>query len=189
MFCNFGFPRAIKSDNEPTFKLTKFVTFLSSFGIQHLTSSAHHHKGNSIAERFLRTLRERLRFYDVSNNTIYMCVFAHNNTKHTTTNMSPMSIILNTQPHPITGSPIHAKLNDMLDLFKTTTPQEQVTNSNLLHEGEKQKNTPQYEGPYIVVKHIYGDTYMIRKITGKGRMTGKELKINAEMLKKESISN
>uniref|UniRef100_A0A0N5BET5 RNA-directed DNA polymerase n=1 Tax=Strongyloides papillosus TaxID=174720 RepID=A0A0N5BET5_STREA len=54
MFCNFGFPQTIRSDNGPTFKSTKFVAFLKELGIQHLTSSAHHHKGKSIAERFIR---------------------------------------------------------------------------------------------------------------------------------------
>ena len=56
----FGVPRCILTDGAPFFKNDLATAFASRFHIERRFSTPHHHEGNGIAERMIRTLQEKL---------------------------------------------------------------------------------------------------------------------------------
>lgn len=56
----YGPPKVLISDNEPSFTSGVFNGFLKKFNIEHWTALSYHPQGNSPVERFHRTLKESL---------------------------------------------------------------------------------------------------------------------------------
>ena len=61
LFCTYGLPQYIVSDNGTAFVSGEFEQFLKSCGIGHLKSATYHPMGNSLVERFHRTLKSRIK--------------------------------------------------------------------------------------------------------------------------------
>ena len=60
IFARFGVPRVIVSDNGPQFVSEEFKAFCKMNLIQHITSTPYHAKTNGLAERAVRTFKERM---------------------------------------------------------------------------------------------------------------------------------
>ena len=46
MFCKFGYPEQVVTDNGPQFTAEEFATFMSSCGIKHIRSAPYHPSTN-----------------------------------------------------------------------------------------------------------------------------------------------
>lgn len=61
LFCNFGFPEVLVSDNGPQFTSKIFKDFLESNGVTHRTSAPFHPSTNGQAERNVQTIKKLLK--------------------------------------------------------------------------------------------------------------------------------
>ena len=83
-------------DNAPNFKSREFQDFLLQKGTQHSFSSPYYPQGNSIVERFMRTLRSAFAIYTDTfqiNNWDVFCpsvALAYNTISHASTKHTPM---------------------------------------------------------------------------------------------------
>ncbi|XP_063878133.1 uncharacterized protein K02A2.6-like [Scylla paramamosain] len=60
-FAHFGFPRALVTDNAPTFKSEEFQSWCKERGITHLTGAPYHPVKNVAAERLVQTFKQAFR--------------------------------------------------------------------------------------------------------------------------------
>ncbi|KAL0213618.1 hypothetical protein P9112_005802 [Eukaryota sp. TZLM1-RC] len=60
VFCMFGLPESIRTDNGPEFDNRLFAALLKSLHIKHTFSYPHHHESNGLAERRNRDIRSTL---------------------------------------------------------------------------------------------------------------------------------
>ncbi|XP_008486095.1 uncharacterized protein K02A2.6-like [Diaphorina citri] len=60
LFCNFGFPEVLVSDNGPQFTSKVFKDFLEGNGVTHKTSAPFHPSTNGQAERYVQTIKKLL---------------------------------------------------------------------------------------------------------------------------------
>ena len=61
VFCDFGIPRIVQSDNGKEFKNSNMKNLAQSLGFHHRFSTPYHPRGNGIAERFVQTATEIIR--------------------------------------------------------------------------------------------------------------------------------
>ncbi|KAL1460267.1 hypothetical protein WDU94_012188 [Cyamophila willieti] len=61
LFCTFGIPTTLVSDNGPQFKSSLFEAFLENNGVCHRTSAPYHPSTNGQAERFVQTIKKSLK--------------------------------------------------------------------------------------------------------------------------------
>jgi hypothetical protein len=97
---HFGIPKSVLSDNAPEFKCVIFAETLNAYGIKQLSSTPGHSQGNSITERCIGTLQDRLASAtgDTSNKeewdvVLPAVVFAINTSVHTTTRYTPYELM------------------------------------------------------------------------------------------------
>jgi transposase InsO family protein len=91
IFCTFGIPRIIVSDNGPQFTAGDFERFCKQHCIHHITSAPYHPRTNGLAERFIRTFKTRMRASHTGTVTsrLQQVLFSYRNTPHTTLGKSP----------------------------------------------------------------------------------------------------
>lgn len=68
MFCRYGYPEQVVSDNEPQFTAEEFAIFMRSCGVKHARSAPYHPSTNGLAERFvqsMKSLNTRARMFSV----------------------------------------------------------------------------------------------------------------------------
>uniref|UniRef100_A0A0N5C2Q0 Reverse transcriptase domain-containing protein n=1 Tax=Strongyloides papillosus TaxID=174720 RepID=A0A0N5C2Q0_STREA len=116
------------------------------------------------------------------------------------TGLSPAQILLNTSDRWINEQPMHNGYSGLHELIKDT--KDRFTENDIQRKGQKlnpgdlvlrkvmhrkdtdtsQKNQPTWEGPFKIMKHLYGDTYEIARV---GRKTRSAIeKVHADRLKK-----
>ncbi|WP_372671677.1 DDE-type integrase/transposase/recombinase, partial [Escherichia coli] len=61
VFCDFGIPRILQSDNGTEFKNSTMKQLAKSLGFDHRFSTPYHPRGNGIAERFVQTAIDVIR--------------------------------------------------------------------------------------------------------------------------------
>ena len=64
VFSRHGIPEIVRSDNGPQYSSAEFMSFASSYGFQHLTSSPKFPQSNGQAERAVQTIRNLLKKLD-----------------------------------------------------------------------------------------------------------------------------
>ena len=94
----FGAPRQIVSDNGPTFTSRGFEKFCEDNSIQHIRSTPYHPKTNGLAERFVRTFKQR---FSASRNDhvdewsrLQQFLLSYRSAPHKTTGKSPAELFL-----------------------------------------------------------------------------------------------
>lgn len=99
IFCTFGFPEIIVSDNGPQLTSQEFKDYCKKHGILHITSSPYHPRSNGLAERFVRTFKSRISSSDGSQlkNRLFEFLFTYRNTPHSTTGKSPAQLMFGRQ--------------------------------------------------------------------------------------------
>ncbi|XP_037924372.1 uncharacterized protein K02A2.6-like [Hermetia illucens] len=97
-FITFGYPEIIVSDNGSQFTSEEFRNYCQSHGIKHVTSSPYHPKTNGLAERFVRTFKERMKAseYDglSQRQRLRTFLFTYRNTPHSFTGKAPSEFLL-----------------------------------------------------------------------------------------------
>eukprot|EP00731_Ephydatia_muelleri_P017459 Em0010g557a len=107
IFCRFGLPRVIVSDNGPQFIASEFKDFCTANNITHIRATPYHPKTNGLAERAVRTFKERFSATKMHRDdldlTLQRFLISYRNTPHKSTGRSPAELLL--------GRRIRTKLN------------------------------------------------------------------------------
>eukprot|EP00731_Ephydatia_muelleri_P010462 Em0005g1048a len=110
IFCRFGLPRVIVSDNGPQFSSQEFKQFCDSNNIVHIRSTPYHPKTNGLAERAVRTFKERFLASQGSTDDVELrlqrFLLSYRNTPHKSTGRAPAEMLMG------------RKLQTKLDLLK-----------------------------------------------------------------------
>ena len=96
IFCRFGLPRQLVSDNGRRFVSVEFRSFLKDNGIRQITSAPYHPASNGLAERFVRTFKKALkagRGLDLDL-LIDRFLMSYRNSPHATTGETPSCLLL-----------------------------------------------------------------------------------------------
>ena len=97
MFSRYGLPEQLVSDNGPQFVSVEFETFCKSNGIKHLRSPPYHPASNGQAERFVQTLKLRLKTMSKERNfehKLSSVLLQFRCTPHATTGVSPAELFM-----------------------------------------------------------------------------------------------
>ena len=99
LFCKYGLPDQIVSDNGPQFISTEFAVFLKQNGVKHTRSAPYHPATNGLAERFVQTMKQALKASKNSELSLShrLCNFllTYRSSPHATTGVSPALLFLN----------------------------------------------------------------------------------------------
>lgn len=96
LFCRFGFPETLVSDNGPQFTSTEFAEYMRSIGTRHVRTAPYHPSSNGQAERFVQSLKASLRKSEglPLQSALADFLLAYRNTPHTTTGEAPAVLLL-----------------------------------------------------------------------------------------------
>lgn len=93
IFCTFGLPEIIVSDNGPQFTSHEFQEYCSHKCITHITSAPYHPRTNGLAERLVRTFKTRMLASKKDKQTqkqkLQNFLFTYRITPHSSTGKSP----------------------------------------------------------------------------------------------------
>ena len=115
----YGAPKFLLTDNGPQFVAKFFETICSMLGVRHFTTTAYHPQTNGQAERFNRTIVQRLRHYVAEHQTdwdlyIQPLTYAYNMQVHRTTGTTPFDLILSRHPPNIISGDVSTAVPDDL---------------------------------------------------------------------------
>ncbi|XP_037505848.1 uncharacterized protein K02A2.6-like [Rhipicephalus sanguineus] len=96
LFCRFGFPETLVSDNGTQFTSADFQEYLQRVGTRHVRTAPYHPSSNGLAERFVQTLKAALRKSNRSTSPSDIADFllAYRNTPQATTAEAPSVLLL-----------------------------------------------------------------------------------------------
>ncbi|KAL5475687.1 hypothetical protein EMCRGX_G006136 [Ephydatia muelleri] len=113
MFSRFGLPKMIVSDNGPQFSSQEFREFCESNNVIHVRTTPYHPKSNGLAERAVRTFKERYKAARANKTdadlALQRFLISYRNTPQKSTGRAPAEILLG------------RKLRTKLDLLKPDT--------------------------------------------------------------------
>uniref|UniRef100_A0A0K0G3G2 RNA-directed DNA polymerase n=1 Tax=Strongyloides venezuelensis TaxID=75913 RepID=A0A0K0G3G2_STRVS len=201
-FFLLGFPHTLKTDNGSALLADLFKNFCTTYNIEHYAVSAYNHQGNGIVERFNRTIQESLRIYkekhihDIINSTQYV----HNFSYSTNQDGKPKEYIISNTDRFTDESYANNTLSGRLSLLQFIKEQLRIHSSTDDFESNDfvklspntivykkivnaHKNDKQFNGPFKIMEHLHGDTYLIGKVTNSHRYTGHTERCNARFLK------
>ncbi|CAL8087458.1 unnamed protein product [Orchesella dallaii] len=155
IFCRYGIPKVIVSDNATAFRSNLMEKLCKSWGVHHSFASAYHPQTN-LAERVNRVIKPMIRkFLDGNTHNkwaenIPLFQLAINSSKHESTGYSPAQILFNQEPRLPIDNAIAADTSDSDDhhddensiLLSRHTAFQKILHdvkSNLLHAHAKQK--------------------------------------------------
>ncbi len=103
LFCVYGFPRHVHSDQGPSFESKLMRELLDMTGIKKSHTTPYHPMGNGITERFNRTLGNMIRSLPPQSKakwpqSLQMLTFCYNCTVHETTGFAPFNLMFGRVP-------------------------------------------------------------------------------------------
>ncbi|XP_058808350.1 uncharacterized protein K02A2.6-like [Phymastichus coffea] len=105
LFCEWGTPKKIISDNGSTFHSKSFQKLLEQYGVSHYPVTPLHPQSNGICERVIGTLKNKVTRALENNRSHIPTVMSYNNTIHPSTGFSPYELFYARAPREmITGS-------------------------------------------------------------------------------------
>ena len=102
----YGVPNYLLTDNGPQFAAKFFDTVCGMLGVKHFFTTAYHPQTNGQAERFNKTILDRIRHYVVEHQAdwdkfIQPLAYAYNMQVHRVTNTTPFDLVLSRHPPDI----------------------------------------------------------------------------------------
>lgn len=103
LFCVYGFPRRVHSDQGPSFESKLMKELLNMSGVKKSHTTPYHPMGNGITERFNRTLGNMIRALPPQSKakwpqSLQMLTFCYNCTVHETTGFAPFYLMFGRVP-------------------------------------------------------------------------------------------
>lgn len=164
LFARFGLPKIIVSDNGPQFTSYEFKEFCLSNGIEAITSTPYHPKTNGLAERAIRTFKERMNIMKTSrfdqNLKLQKFLMSYRNCPQKTTGRSPAEMMFG------------RRLRSRLDLLKPDVLKKmdvQIGKQKIFHD-RKSKFREFEEGDKVWVEKVNRKGYeegIVEKRTGE----------------------
>jgi transposase InsO family protein len=97
LFARLGVPRVVVSDNGPQWVSKEFHQFCQTNGCQHIKSTPYHPKTNGLAERAVRTFKERMSAAKSSctdiNTRLSKFLLSYRNTPHNSLGRPPAELL------------------------------------------------------------------------------------------------
>lgn len=132
-FSTFGIPSVFVSDNGAQFTSKEFKSFLKSNGITHKLSAPYHPATNGQAERYVRTIKEKLKAMKCAKNEIHkhLCNILLNYRKmiHPATGKSPSMLVF--------GRQIRSRIDIMLPPRNDRAKESQIKETRQLEVDDK----------------------------------------------------
>eukprot|EP00731_Ephydatia_muelleri_P025384 Em0017g467a len=133
IFCQLGILKVIVPDNGPQFVSQEFQEFCNQNYITHIKSTPYHPKTNDLAERMVRTFKERLRAGKNSSADLDLrlqrFLLSYSNTPHKSTGRSPAELLM--------GYRLRSKL-DLLKPDANSSSDKSSVMQKLYHDNEAQ---------------------------------------------------
>ncbi|XP_029947498.1 uncharacterized protein K02A2.6-like [Salarias fasciatus] len=155
MFCRFGLPEQVVTDNGPSFVSKEMEDFLQSNGIKHILSSPYHPSSNRLAERMVQTVKHAIKASKSESplkQRLDTFLLKYRNTPHPTTGTSPAYLLMK------------RRLRTRLDLLRPATPETSV------HE-KQQKQVDRRAKRSKDRQFSVGDAVLARNYTSKEKWT------------------
>ncbi|XP_052750706.1 uncharacterized protein K02A2.6-like [Galleria mellonella] len=173
IFATFGVPKYIVTDNGPQFISDEFKTHCQNIGITHIRTTPYHPRTNGLAERAVRTFKERLLASDKSidlHERLSRILQAYRNTTRRSTNRTPFEAMFG-RPMRTTFDLLKPNIQDDLErmrLYKELRPTQKVV---------------------VPPTYKHGDKVWVNKPTGKGSDAGIIIKRNGPYSYEVQFSN
>ena len=98
MFCRYGYPEQLISDNGLQFTAEEFAIFMRSCGVKHIQRAPYHPATNGLAERFVQSMKQSPKASQNSGLPLSqrLCEFLllYHSSTHAMTGVSPNSLFL-----------------------------------------------------------------------------------------------
>lgn len=156
IFSRFGLPKFIVSDNGTSFTSEEFQKFCDENGITHVKVTPYHPRSNGLAERTVRTFKERMRSSDLETDQhqrLHDFLFCYRNTVRRSTNRTPSELMFG------------RRLRSYFDLLKPDVMK------NIEHEQIIQKRNHDKSALSNVV-FMEGDHVWVNNPIGRGSVPG-----------------
>ena len=134
LFCTYGIPEIVHSDQGRNFESSIVQSTLYAFGVQKSHTTPCHPQGDGMVERFNRSLLQLLRTYVEKQEDweqhLPLVLYAYRTTTHIPTGMSPFQLMYGRHPQPNTLTPsrgyeatsyqavLQAKMAELQDLVE-----------------------------------------------------------------------
>ena len=122
LFSQFGTPLRFFSDNGPPFSSEPFASFLTSLGIEHITSSPLYPQSNGFIERQIKTIKTALTTAQPSGTSITHTLKTLHSTPIGPNLPSPHKILMNRTSYRPGHQPTHVDLDQVRDYLITQSP-------------------------------------------------------------------
>lgn len=102
VFCTYGIPDIVHSDQGQNFESTVFHQTLKAFGVEKSRTTAYHPEGDGMVERFNRSLLQLLRTYvekeEEWESHLPLALYAYRTAVHSSTGVSPFMLMYGREP-------------------------------------------------------------------------------------------
>jgi hypothetical protein len=102
VFCTYGIPDIVHSDQGQNFESTVFHQTLKAFGVEKSRTTAYHPEGDGMVERFNRSLLQLLRTYvekeEEWESHLPLALYAYRTAVHSSTRVSPFMLMYGREP-------------------------------------------------------------------------------------------
>ena len=151
MFCRFGSPTQLVSDNGPQLVSQEMEAFLQANGVQHITSAPYHPATNGFAERFVQTMKNSLKASQgqgTLHQRLHKFLLNYRNSPHAHTKISPDNLMFK------------RNLRTIFDLLKPSAVKDTVQKQQkkqIMYRGQQGKDRVFSFGESVLVRNYRGE--------------------------------